>query len=143
MPVYLVDNLIEGMREPDVIAALGRSKQQFHVVYETSLPQGDARPPYSEKTISTTGVNCFGQPSDVSLSFYQAELREVTCYPKDVGAMVDALIRTGAVAEGRRDFSITRNGVAIRGSETDGRWGVTFTSVRLTEDQRRWVAKYS
>jgi hypothetical protein len=142
-PVGLVDYLTEGMREADAIAALGNRNAQFHVVYETSLPRGDPRPPYTEKTIAAAGVSCVWQPSDISMSFYLAQLSEVTCYPHDAGAMVDALARAGVITNRERKFSVTRGGVAIRGSEVGGRWSVTFSSLRLTEDQRRWVAKYS
>lgn len=142
-PAPLVDDLIEGMKESEVVAALGAQKTKFHVVYQTSLPKGDPRPPYSEKTISAGSVSCAGQLSEVSITFYLDQLSEITCYPSNVDALIDSLVRAGVIESKEREFDVVRGGVAVHGSQVDGRWGVTFSSKRLTAEQRSWIAKYS
>jgi hypothetical protein len=139
----LVDNLVEGMQEQEVLQAMHPPKGAFHVVAETSLRKGDPRPPYSVKIIRAEGVLCAGQTSDVSLSFYLKKLHVVSCYPKNVDAMIDALLKAGYITTRGREFNVQREGVAISSTEIDGRWCVSFSSERLTADQRRWNLRYS
>jgi hypothetical protein len=142
-PQPLVDNLIEGMDEQEVMKALGASKSAFHVVADVSLPKGDRRPPYSVKVVNADRVLCVGQLSDMSLSFYLKELHTVSCYPKDVDAMVDALIKAALISTRSREFSVVRGGVSIDSHEIDGRWCVSFVSERLSAKERRWNLRYS
>ena len=142
-PAPLVNGLIEGMDESTVIAKLGVPKTAVRVVYETTLPKGDSRPPYSEKTISVIGGSCDGQPAEMSISFYLGQLQEITCYPQDVDAMLQDLAKAGIIEGGKRAFKVIHGDVSVRGGESDGRWGVTFSSERLTDQQQSWIAKYS
>ncbi|MDB6159841.1 MAG: hypothetical protein JWO04_3547 [Gammaproteobacteria bacterium] len=142
-PAPLVNGLIEGMDESAVIAKLGVPKTAVRIVHETTLPKGDTRPPYSEKTIAVIGGSCEGQPAEMSISFYLGHLREVTCYPQDADAMLQELAKAGIIEGGKRAFKVTRGEVSVRGGESDGRWGVTFSSEHLTDQQQSWIAKYS
>ena len=139
----LVDNLVEGMHEQEVLDVMRVPNGSFHVVAETELRKGDPRPPYSVKIIRAEGVLCAGQTSDVALSFYLKKLHVVSCYPKNVDAMIDALLKAGYITTKGREFSVQRKGVAISSTEIDGRWCVSFSSERLTADQRRWNLRYS
>ena len=139
----LVDNLLEGMPEHEVMQALKLPKGGFRVVAETGLVKGDPRPPYSVKVIRAEGVTCAGQVSDVSLSFYLKQLHVVSCYPQNVDAMIDALIKAGYITTRGREFSAVHDGIAVSSTEIDGRWCVSFSSERLTADQRRWNRRYS
>lgn len=139
----LVDNLVEGMPEHEALQAMRPPKGAFRVVAETELRKGDPRPPYSLKVIRAEGVRCAGQVSDVSLSFYLKQLHVVSCFPKDVDAMIDALLKAGYINGRDREFNVLRGGVAISSTEIDGRWCVSFSSERLTADQRRWNLRYS
>jgi len=141
-PAPLVNGLVEGMDESTVIAKLGVPKTAVRVVYETTLPKGDSRPPYSEKTIAVIG-SCEGQPAEMSISFYLGQLQEITCYPQDVDAMLQELAKAGIIEAGKRAFKVTHGDVSVFGGESDGRWGVTFSSERLTDQQQSWIAKYS
>jgi hypothetical protein len=142
-PPTLVDNLIEGMTEREAIVATGVAQSAFRVVAETNLREGDPRPPYSLKVLRADRVLCVGQLSEVSLSFYVKKLHIVSCYPKDVDAMIDALIKASVISTRGRDFSVARSGVAISSHEIDGRWCVTFVSERLSAEERRWNMRYS
>ena len=142
-PQRLVDNLIEGMTESEAMQAMGAAKPAFHVVAEMSLPKGDPRPPHSVKVVNADHVMCVGQLSDMSLSFYLKELHTVSCYPKNVDAMIDALIKADVISTRGRDFSVVRAGIAIDSHEIDGRWCVSFVSERLSAKERRWNLRYS
>jgi hypothetical protein len=139
----LVDNLHEGMHEQEVIQAMHQPPGAFRVVAETQLRKHDPRPPYSIRVLRAEGVQCAGQLSDVSLSFYLKQLHVVSCYPRNVDAMIDALIQAGYISTRGREFSVVRNGVSVSSAEIDGQWCVTFASERLTSDQRRWNMRYS
>jgi len=139
----LVDNLIEGMTDKEAIAAMGAAGPAFHVVAEMSLPKGDPRPPHGVKVMNADKVLCMGQVSDISLSFYLKELHTVSCYPKDVNAMIDALIKAEVISTRGRDFSVVRDGIAIDSHEIDGRWCVSFVSERLSAKERAWNLRYS
>jgi hypothetical protein len=130
----LVNGLVEGMDESAVIAKLGVPTAAVRVVHETTLPKRGSRPPYSEKTIAVIDGSCEGQPAD---------LREITRYPQDTEAMLQELVKTGIIEAGKRAFKVTRGDVSVFGGESDGRWGVTFSSERLTDQQQSWIAKYS
>jgi hypothetical protein len=142
-PQPLVDNLIEGMDEQQVMMAMGVAKSAFRVVAETSLPKGDPRPPHSVRVVNADRVLCVGQLSDMSLSFYLEQLNTVVCYPKDVEAMIDALIKASLISTRGREFSVVRAGIAIDSHEIDGRWCVSFISERLSAKERRWNLRYS
>lgn len=142
-PSPLIDDLIEGMHESDAVAVLGLQRAAFQVLHETSVPKGDPRSPYSEKTIAAAAALCAGQPSEILLSFYLDQLREVTCFPNDVRAMSAALKSRGVIDRDERTFSYERGGIVIRGNENGGRWGVTFSSQRITAAQRNWIAENS
>jgi len=139
----LVDNLLEGMKEQEVMQAMHSSPGKFRVVAETGLVKNDPRPPYSVKVIRAEGVLCAGQLSDISLSFYLKQLHVVSCYPKDVDAMIEALLKAGYITTRGREFDVLLDGVAVSSTEIDGRWCVSFSSKRLTDDQRRWNLRYS
>jgi hypothetical protein len=142
-PQPLVDNLIEGMTEMEAMIAMGAAKSAFRVVSETALPKGDPRPPNSMKIVNADRVPCVGQLSDMSLSFYVGQLHTVVCYPKDIDAMVDALIKATLINTRGREFSVVRAGIAINSHEIDGRWCVSFVSERVSAKERRWNLRYS
>jgi hypothetical protein len=139
----LVDNLIEGMNEQEAMLAMGDARSAFRVIAETALNKDDPRPPYRVKVVGGDGVPCVGQVSEMSLAFYLERLHVVTCYPKDVDAMVDALIKAAVISTRGRDFSVVRSGVVISSHEIDGRWCVSFVSERLSAEERRWNRRYS
>jgi hypothetical protein len=142
-PPQFIDGLREGMQESQALAALHVKATASHVLAEYSLPAGDKRPPYRERVLSIGEAECAGQKAEVWLSFYLEQLREVTCYPRDVSAMMASLRQRGVVETSKPDFEITRGGATVRGSAVGGRWGVTFSSKRLTREQQNWVKKYS
>jgi hypothetical protein len=141
--IDIVDGLKEGMSEAATLQELQVAPSNAKILHESVVTKSKERPEYSEKTISIANARCSGVNSEIWLSFFDRGLREVTCYPTNVAAMLESLKRSKVIDGDAPEFNEQRDGTTIRGGEVNGRWGVSFQSDRLTDQQEKWVKEYS
>jgi len=124
----------------EVLAVLGR-EVTLHVV-EDSPGVADGRPPFAIFTVDAQPMSCFGQRGFLRVSFFNDRLVEAWFYADDPDALLAAMREPGLVFD--RVEPVKHGSVRIVARhDAAGRRYVNWQDVRLADQLRRWIMRYS
>ena len=112
------------------------------VLEDSSLSLGDQRPPFSIYSISVRGFRHIGHEGELKLVFFNNRLQETVFYPANPATYLAALKTSGiALLDGQE---LRRGNTVIwQAVDYQRRSYIGWADIRLRDQSRRWISRYS
>lgn len=137
----LIDGFESYATAAEVRHKLEQSRAVPAVVEDSRLPAGDTRPRFDVLVLEVRGFSHLGHVGDLKLAFLNDRLAATQFFPRKPDSYLKALQAHGeSVSEAA---SVRGNTSLVTYTAYDGRQYVRWSDVRIDEEQKRWIMKYS
>lgn len=139
----LVGGFRTHMSSADVEGLLEAGGYEWEVIEKGGLPPGDQRPSYSGEKWRASHFKDRGFEGRVEVEFFNERLMAVSFFPDEFDSYLKSLDPEAKAQIGERLRLSWDPRVNVRvGSSPEGLRCVTWESVRLREEDRRWIADH-
>jgi len=137
----LIDGFESYASASEVRAKIEKSGKAVSVVEESRLPPGDTRPRFDVLVLEVKGFPHLGHAGDLRLIFLNDRLRSTLFFPMKIDGYLGAL-RSHGVSVGEIP-SVQGFTARVTYTMYDGRRYVGWSDVRIDEEEKQWIMKYS
>lgn len=116
---------------------------QWTTIEDSRLPIDDGRPKFENKTIEVEGFRHANSVGTLRLEFFNDRLMATVFFPADMSSYEVAVEKELRIQIGDGPTILERATLIIKGEDARGRKFIKWSDTRLTEEQAKWIKRYS